>query len=277
MTPSGEHSGESSWCVLSYVQRPGAWQMAADLYLYRRIADQRFPFILRFYQFLPPTVSLGYHQTLERAVDLAACTKAGIDVVRRPTGGRALLHRNEINYSVIIDLHRRAEFATGFKAAFTKISEMISAGLLVLGVRAERGDDTKRPGGTRPVPGGGVCASSTTAYEIDSGGRKVVAAAQLVSANRLLQHGTIYLREAEIVPTALFRGSSVKNANHMIDLWSLLSKTLTVTEVQASIVSSFTRTLGESPQDCVIDPIDLAAIEELAQTMEDPSRCFHRP
>src|SRR3989441_13000855 len=89
----------SDWRIEESFDLPGTYHMARDETLAReRVDDPSLPNVLRLYSWQPAAVSIGYQQSME-AVDLIACRNAGIDVVRRPTGGRAVLHANELTYA----------------------------------------------------------------------------------------------------------------------------------------------------------------------------------
>ncbi len=233
-----------NWRLLDFECADGVWLMAADLYLYRSINRHPEPVIIRFYRFDPPAITLGYHQSAARAVNAGACAEAGIDVVRRPTGGRALLHRNELNYAVIADTARAEIFGTGLAAAFNLISLAIAGGLERLGLHVEVAPHRRRTKKRASAPGGGLCASTTTRYEITCGGRKLVAAAQLRASDRLLQHGTIYLDEPHIVPAELF-GPSAQAANAvMTDLRRVLRHSFRQEDVLQALTGSFAAIFG---------------------------------
>ena len=88
------------WRVIDTGANDGAYNMAADQVLAQGLAKSP---VLRFYDWDPPAVSCGYGQRSEREVDSAVCSALGIDIVRRPTGGRAVLHWEELTYSVVCD------------------------------------------------------------------------------------------------------------------------------------------------------------------------------
>ena len=93
--------GKNTWRILNTGLRGGAANMALDQALAESVAAGRSLRLVRFYGWNPPAVSLGYHQPASD-LDLPACLRAGFEVVRRPTGGRAVLHRDEFTYSVKI-------------------------------------------------------------------------------------------------------------------------------------------------------------------------------
>src|SRR5436190_11303865 len=95
-------TSNSEWVVEEDFDRTGAHHMERDEVLAReRVAKPDLPNVLRLYSWKPFAVSIGYQQKME-TIDLEACKQAGIDVVRRPTGGRAVLHANELTYAVIM-------------------------------------------------------------------------------------------------------------------------------------------------------------------------------
>src|SRR5919109_2415696 len=89
------------WRLIQDGAMPGAWNMAVDEVLLQGVADNRMSPTLRFYEWNPPCLSLGYFQSLE-VVDVDACRAVGVDVTRRPTGGRAILHDRELTYSLTL-------------------------------------------------------------------------------------------------------------------------------------------------------------------------------
>src|SRR5260370_16902158 len=97
---TGREYPRASWrLIIDRTPRTGAWNMALDEAIQGGVATGTAPPPLRFYQWAPPALSLGKRQPLD-GVDLARCRRDGVDVVRRPTGGWAILHTDELTYSV---------------------------------------------------------------------------------------------------------------------------------------------------------------------------------
>jgi lipoate-protein ligase A len=258
-----------NWRLLDFECTNGMWLMAADLYLYRSINRQPEPVIIRFYRFDPPAITLGYHQSTARAVNAGACAEAGIDVVRRPTGGRALLHRNELNYAVIADTTRAEVFGSGLAAGFNLISHAIAGGLERLRLDVEVAPRRRRTQKRAGAPGGDLCASTTTRYEITCGGKKLVAAAQLRASDRLLQHGTIYLDESHIVPAELF-GPSAQVANAvMTDLRHVGRHSFCHEDVLQALTGSFVAMFGPCHRRTSYHQAELDGIAKLLAEKEN--------
>ena len=177
----------ATWRLIVDAEAPGAANMAADEAILNSVIDGASLPTLRFYRWHPPCLSLGRNQKLAE-VDLPACRAAGVDIVRRPTGGRSILHTDELTYSVSLpQADPRAE--GGVVEGYRRLSEGLLAGLERLGVRAVQAASRKAPGGP-PTP---VCFESPSDYEITVGGRKLIGSAQWRTRGGALQHGTLPL------------------------------------------------------------------------------------
>ena len=162
--------------------------MAVDEAILSLVVKGASPPTLRFYAWSPPCLSLGRSQPLAD-VDRAACRAAGVDLVRRPTGGRAILHTDELTYSVaLLQSDPRAE--GGVLESYRRLSEGLLVGLRTLGVDADQATG-HRGGAPRQAP---VCFEVPSAYEIVVAGRKLVGSAQWRGRRGVLQHGSLPLR-----------------------------------------------------------------------------------
>lgn len=166
--------------------RRAAWNMALDealLYSSSKSGET----ILRLYRWEPASVSLGYFQRWQTAVEPETCKKLGVDMVRRPTGGRAILHDIELTYALIMPTGS-AKLLDSFK----KINQAFLEGLRILGVKAELLPRSK----TAKAPSGGkmpVCFASPSSYELLVEGKKLLGSAQMRKDGTLLQHGSLPL------------------------------------------------------------------------------------
>jgi lipoate---protein ligase len=149
---------------------PGALNMGIDEALIGSVSRGECPPTLRLYAWSPPCVTVGYFQSLEEEVDLAACRAAGVDAVRRLTGGGAVFHEAEITYSVVVPLgHLLAP--EDILESYRRICKALVAGLGYLGVEAS----------FEPI------------NDIAAGGKKLSGNAQTRRSGCLLQHGTVLL------------------------------------------------------------------------------------
>jgi lipoate-protein ligase A len=180
----------ASWRYVDSGALSGERNMACDLELAARMGSgPEAPPVLRFYRWQPWAISIGHHQAL-RDINLERCAKAGIDVVRRPTGGRAILHAEELTYCLVMPAGGRSVLEV-----YARISRALVRGLLDFGVRAalERSQPDFRAEYRKAssIP----CFASSARYEIEVEGRKLVGSAQrhLSGTERdvVLQHGSI--------------------------------------------------------------------------------------
>ena len=179
--------------LLRHAPAVGAENMAIDEAITRAIAADAAPPTLRFYAWAPPCVSLGRNQPITD-LDLARIAGLGYQVVRRPTGGRAILHTDELTYSLIA-APEHPLVAGSVLDSYLRISKGLVAGLRQLGIRAE-----PAPGSNRAGPGvSAACFEVPSAYEIiardDGGGdgRKILGSAQARHPRSVLQHGSLPL------------------------------------------------------------------------------------
>lgn len=174
----------STWRLLDTGALSASVNMAIDEALLQLYARGQSPPTLRFYQWHPPAVSLGYFQR-KHSIDLAACGQRGFDVVRRLTGGRAVLHLDDLTYSVIAGIEEGIPFSLA--AAYGLLCEGLLAGFRLLGFQAKVGCESARP------PQGDVCFMRSAIGDIVFQGKKFVGSAQTWFGSSMLQHGSIIL------------------------------------------------------------------------------------
>ncbi|MBK8027830.1 MAG: lipoate--protein ligase family protein [Chloroflexi bacterium] len=176
------------WRLIEHGAASGAHNMAIDQAILESVIARSTPPTLRFYAWTPYCLSLGYGQRA-REVDLERLKAHGFSLVRRPTGGGAVLHADELTYSIAIpDDHPLAE--GGILESYRQLSAGLIAALSALGIdpRADR----KTAGPTAPhLWGVPACFETTSDYEITCNGRKLVGSAQMRRSGGILQHGSL--------------------------------------------------------------------------------------
>jgi lipoate-protein ligase A len=158
--------------------------MAVDAVLLDR-ARQTGECVLRVYTWARPTLSLGRNQAARGVYDPERARELGVEVVRRPTGGRAVLHWREVTYSVAAPV----DPAEPLRESYARINRLLLDGLRRLGVDAA----LARPGVRAPLPGVAPCFETPTEGELVVESRKLVGSAQYREPGALLQHGSILL------------------------------------------------------------------------------------
>jgi lipoate-protein ligase A len=190
-----------------------AGQMAADLALLESVVAGGPP-ALRLYRWHPPALSLGRFQP-ETDVDHEACRRLGVEVVRRPTGGRALLHGADLTYAVALPVPPGG--AGTVDACYRRVAAALIAGLAGLGVEAA----VARHDG----PGGAVCMATQQGADLRVGDRKVCGSAQVRRDGVVLQHGSVLLDRLDFDETDLVAGDH--------DRAALVASTVTLAELGA--------------------------------------------
>jgi lipoate---protein ligase len=140
--------------------------------------------ILRLYRWLPAAITIGYNQSFDD-FEKAAVSAEGYDLVRRPTGGRAILHADEITYAIIASSPGDL-FGDTLHATYMKINEALLLFLKNIGINAEISG-----GESRAEAGSLVCFKSAGHHEIRVAGRKIIGSAQRRTGGVFLQHGSI--------------------------------------------------------------------------------------
>src|SRR2546422_2374683 len=188
MSLSSASMSDAAWRLLLDPPAEGAWNMAVDEVLLDGVAAGSAPPTLRFYTWTPACLSLGYFQAFG-VVNVEGCRGLGIDIVRRPTGGRAILHDRELTYSVALPAPLLGHDA-GILPSYRRLSLALQAGLRRLGINVGLAPESETP--TRAVHGP-ACFDRPSAHEILLQGRKLVGSAQVRRAGALLQHGSIVI------------------------------------------------------------------------------------
>jgi lipoate-protein ligase A len=234
-----------SWRLIVDPPSTPAWNMAVDAVLLRRYADgAEAPPTLRLYGWSPAALSLGHRQALR--------VPPSLTVVRRPTGGQAVLHDDERTYAVAGAL-RRHPFPGGVLDTYRRIAAALVAGLRHLGLEADAAEPVPRNTRSTPVS----CFDVLGAHEISWRGRKLVGSAQVRARGGFLQHGSLprtldpeRLRAALGLPVA---------AERFTDLARALARTPTLDEVDAALIAGFEATFG-----CTFQPEGLTEAEREA-------------
>jgi len=191
--------------------------MAADDFLFRSLGDDPVTY-LRFYRWAKPTASLGYSQRVSRVLDVDFCRREGIDIVRRMTGGKMVLHHREITYSIVSS--DAAIFPPRVNDSYRLISEGLIRGLEKMGIRCRLSVRTLPLYARGSLP----CFAHPARNEIEVDGRKIVGSAQKRTGKVFLQHGSIPLENnADLLrPLALL--SPQKRTVNMTSLSDVLEK-----------------------------------------------------
>jgi lipoate-protein ligase A len=181
--------------------------------------------LLRLYEWDPPCLSFGRNESALKRYDRREIERLGLDVVRRPTGGRAVWHESEVTYAVA---GRVSQFGS-LNAAYCAIHQFLAAALSRLGALVTLAGKTPVPGFS---PGG--CFSAPVGGEIMYGNRKLVGSAQLRQGDAFLQHGSILLGGTQEIVTRVSRVPAPEGSES--SLREALGRTVSFEEVAAAIM-----------------------------------------
>jgi lipoate-protein ligase A len=220
------------WRTITVEPRTGVENMARDAGLLDRARETGEP-VFSIYSWVRPTLSFGRNQTANGHYDRDEIARRGIDVVRRPTGGRALLHHREITYSVASPVSP----GESLTEAYRRINAILTHGLAKLGVAAA--ESTAR--GTAIQPGLLPCFAVPAEGELVSRGSKLVGSAQVRENGALLQHGSILVENDQPLIREVSLAPLPAELPEAATLRALLGRAPTVEEVANALFTA----LGE--------------------------------
>ena len=238
------------WRVLITPPAHGAWNMAADESILEHIGGGKSRPTLRLYAWMPACLSLGHAQP-HSDVDEQRLTERGWELVRRPTGGRAILHTDELTYSVIGPADN-PQLAGSILESYNRLACALLRAVRSLGLDARSNPLSAELGGTPHGSVNPVCFEVPSAYEITVAGKKLIGSAQARRKKGVLQHGSLPLigdlrriTEALVFPDEesrieagrrlLARATTVETALGRVVSWE---------EVTGAFVEAFASELG---------------------------------
>jgi lipoate-protein ligase A len=187
------------WRLLNFQIHNIFENMAIDEAIFQETIKNKKPPTIRFYGSHPVAVSIGYFQDMRKEVNIEKCHKAGVDIVRRITGGKAVFHFNEITYCIVAGDQEKI-FPSDILGTYKVISKCIARGLTYLGIKANLDEDG------RDLTKGNLnsyCFSVSSKNELLVGGRKICGSAQVRRKGGFLQHGSLLLSFDPIKTAAL--------------------------------------------------------------------------
>jgi lipoate-protein ligase A len=245
--------------------RDAALNMAIDDVLVQGCRAGGAP-VLRFYRWSERALTLGRFQSF-KVLDRAACAADSVAVVRRITGGRAVLHGDDLTYSVAAPAGR-APFPDDIRGTFFAVSRGLVAGLARLGIAAEAVDAARADARGTPL-----CFAATSWYEITLHGRKLIGSAQRRWREAFLQQGSMPLRfdAAEFYRYFSFEHEAERAravaaaAESVATLAPLLPPGIPIEAVQRALASGFEEGLGLELEPGTMTPAELRDADRLAR------------
>jgi len=251
------------WRLLIAPPRSGAENMARDTALQARAARTS-ETVFSIYSWARPTLSFGRHQPAAGLYDLERIHATGLDVVRRPTGGRAILHHHEVTYSVTAPL----ENADPLKETYSRINRILLDGLTRLGVMA----GLASPGERAPAPSSRPCFEAPGEGELVAHGGKLVGSAQWRDAGALLQHGSILVDDDQSSLPSLAAGAVVGSSGSIAQpatLTALLGRAPDAAEVAGAMFDAVRSLEDPDATEFSEDEIRADALRHVPQFLDE--------
>ncbi len=264
---------QEKWRFIDSGDCSPAYNMALDEVLLDWHSRGLIPPTIRFYGWNPATLSIGYFQKVDKEINLDVVNANGLGFVRRPTGGRGVLHDRELTYSVIVseDYPNMPKTVT---EAYRVISEGILEGFKLLGLDAyfsvpkteEERDSLKNPRSA-------VCFDAPSWYELVVEGRKVAGSAQTRQKGVILQHGSILLDIDEDLLFSLFKYTSDRVKEKMksnfkkkaVAINALKESPVTIYEAKEAFRRGFEKGLKIELQPYVLTEEEQSTVEKIAK------------
>jgi|AGTN01.2.fsa_nt_gi Lipoate-protein ligase A len=225
-----------SFRFIPYEIFEGAHNMAIDEAILDAHREGASPATLRIYGWQPHAVSLGYAQKFSKE-QVETFEKRGFAVVRRPTGGRAVLHTGELTYSFVASTVGDSSdgvLGTSVAQAYMQICQGLLNAMAILGVELSVGS------ASRSYKDFHDCFQATTNADLHYNGKKMIGSAQLRRGNAVLQHGSILLEQPQELMADLLGGTpSAPGVTRHANLFEVLESSLSVDEMQDALKKGF--------------------------------------
>jgi lipoyl(octanoyl) transferase len=262
------------WRFIDSGECSPSFNMALDEALLDWHSEGKIPPTIRFYGWNPATLSIGYFQKVEKEIELDAVKAHNLGFVRRPTGGRGVLHEHELTYSVIVS-EEHPEMPKTVTEAYRVISEGILRGFQSLGLEAyfavPRTAEEKE---ALKSPRSAVCFDAPSWYELVVEGRKVAGSAQTRQKGVILQHGSILLDLDEDKLFSLFKYPSERVKERMqkafkekaVAINEISSRRITIEEAKEAFKKGFEEGLNIELEPYTLSKTELEYVQQLAKT-----------
>lgn len=269
----------NTWRFIRTPPMRGAENMAIDEAIFEGVIKGTVAPTLRLYAWEPPCLSLGYAQPLSD-VDMGRLLSNGWELVRRPTGGRAILHTDEITYAIIAPV-RHPQLSGGVLECYKKLSPGLVRTLEMLDLRVAVHPEIPLSDAERVNP---ICFRTPSAYEITVDGKKLIGSAQVRRRGGVLQHGTIPLKGdiARICEALVYENDSERRRSQeslrsqASTVEALLGTTVSWEEAAEAFRKGFSQAMGWSFIDAELQPEEVHRSQVLVAQRFEAQDWLHR-
>ncbi len=267
---SSEHRARATHLrVLLDADLPGAANMAVDAALLEGSGAHEYS--MRWYGWARPTVSIGYAQPWREGFDPQRARRLGVDLVRRRTGGRAVLHAGELTYT-LTGPTGSGPFAGGVLPTYQVIADGMVVGLRRLGAEVE----LVRARGRRQRDQPGACFAARALHEVIGDGRKLLGSAQRRQAGRVLQHGSLPLLPPDPALWSVLGGTGAGAARESVGLYELLPGRPSRRVIAMTLARAVAQTLGLAARVARLSHAERVAVARHQELYADRSYTLRR-
>ncbi|MDX8047418.1 lipoate--protein ligase family protein [Gracilibacillus sp. S3-1-1] len=236
-----------TWYFIDTGKQTPAYNMAVDECLLNWHSEGKIPPTIRFYEWEPAGLSVGYFQKTTNKIDLDAVRRNGYGLVRRLTGGRAVLHDKELTYSIVVS-EEHAKMPSSIKEAYLVLSKGLLEGYQTLGIDAS----FAIPEGKLETTQSAVCFEEPSWYELVVDNKKAAGSAQTRKKGVILQHGSIPLTvdDNQLYDLFIYRNEKVKERarksfkDKAISIEEAANRTVTMAETKRAFKEGFAKGLN---------------------------------
>lgn len=262
-----------TWRYIDSKASSPSYNMALDESLLDWHSAGKIPPTIRFYGWNPATLSIGYFQNVHKEINMEAVRKHGLGFVRRPTGGRGVLHEHELTYSVIVS-EDHPQMPASVTESYRVISEGLLKGFQNLGLDAyfsiPRSDDEKA---ALNNPRSAVCFDAPSWYELVVEGKKVAGSAQTRQKGVILQHGSILLDldEDKLFSLFYYPNERVKERmqrafkNKAVAINAIANRHVQIDEAKEAFKKGFEKGLGIKLESYSLSDTEEGYVQKLAK------------
>ena len=255
-----------TWRLIPYQSHNAFQNMAIDEAIFRETLKNRKPPTLRFFGWHPAAVSVGYFQDVPKEIHVGRCRSAGVDMVRRMTGGKAVYHQDEITYSLSAGPWER-RFPDGILRTYEIISSCLARGLSELGIHAMLAEKSALARKKERAP---CCFSEPAGKELTVDGRKICGSAQVRSHGGFLQHGSLLMTFDPAATAALIQSPAPPEQlrNRAVGVNELVETPVSAEELCEALRRGFCDALGVDFCEGELTPEEKAMSDRLVKKYE---------
>lgn len=254
---------QGEWRFVDSGTSDGFTNMALDEAMLVAHENGMTPPTLRVYEWTPATLSVGFFQSITRDVNEWKCLEEGIDVVRRKTGGRSVLHKDELTYSVVAS--GRCGFPSGVAGSYRVISQGLIAAYRILGLEVHLAPH-------RGNPSAAACFSAASFGDLTCQGRKIAGSAQFRRGDVLLQHGSLPISLDAQLFFSVLRFPSISSREKALAVFreratcltQMLGRSVSREDLKQAIFQGFQEAFGMTCHQDALSAYEIDLARELA-------------